>query len=119
MGLVAGQARVLMLTSRKLDLEFAVQNLCQQITNMSSASSMFAGQQADLATKMMANPNDPNIKGQQMIVDAKTQQLQAWEKVIANHKTQLDNQHKMIETEMESAKKIVDKAIDSGFKYFA
>ncbi|MEI7474128.1 MAG: hypothetical protein WCK67_05055 [bacterium] len=95
MGLVAGQARVLLLTDQKSTLEFQMQRICQKEMNLSAQAQNFM--------------NDDNIQKQ---VFELNKQLELQQK-------QIEAQHKMIETELESAKKVVDKNIESSFKYFA
>lgn len=120
MGLVAGQARVLMLTSRKIDLEAVIQNLCQQSINMSASISPFANLMSANGNQMSAGGGqNPAVQQQSDLIAKRIEAIQAWDKQITMIKTQYENQHKMIETELESAKKIVDKAVESGFKYFA
>lgn len=95
MGLVAGQARLLLLTSRRLDLEFDMQRITQQRTNM--------------AQQAQALMNDEQA----------TAQVQAMDKNLELKQKEIETQHKAVETEYESAKKIVDKNIEGSFKYFA
>lgn len=95
MGLVAGQARLLMLTARRLDLEFDMQKITQQRTNMAMQAQAFM--------------NDEQA----------TAQVQAMDKNLELKQKEIETQHKAVETEYESAKKIVDKNIEGSFKYFA
>lgn len=120
MGLVSGQARVLMLTSRKIDLEAVIQNLVQQSMNMSAAVLPFANRMSANGNQMSTGGGqNPAVQQESEFIRQRTEAIQAWDKNITMIKTQYENQHKMIETELESAKKIVDKAVESGFKYFA
>lgn len=95
MGLVAGQARLLMLTAYKSDLEFQMQQICQKRLMLS-------------ANAQMAMTNEGLQK-----------QLQQMDKSLELMQKQIETQHKAVETEYDSAKKVVDKNIEMSFKYFA
>jgi hypothetical protein len=108
MGLGASQARLLMLTARKSDLELQIQFINQarmQLANMTSA--LFMRQtQPDL------NPGSPEAQR----ITAATSDLQAKDKRFELMSKQLDTQHQAVQTEIESVSKVISKNIEMSFK---
>ncbi len=107
MGLLVSQIRLIYLQHQKLDLEYKIQLITQ--TKMSLSASV-----SDLV--QVGNDLDPESPTTKML-----QQRQAKLKVLD---AKLDQQMaaynarlKMIETEYESAKAMVDKNIQSSFTY--
>ena len=94
MGLAESQARVLMLTRYKSDLEFAMQMLAQKRT--------YLAYQAQAAAE-----HYPELAGQLHVLDKKLE---------SEMKT-LETQHKIVSSEYDSVKKIVDDRAKKDFKY--
>jgi hypothetical protein len=108
MGLGASQARLLMLTARKSDLELQLQFVNQarmQLANMVSALFMQQSQ-PDL------NPGSP----QSQQLTAAESSLQAQDKRLELMSKQLDTQHQAVQTEIDSVQKVISKNIESSFK---
>lgn len=106
MGLGASQARLLMLTARKSDLELQLQMLNQarmQLANM--VGNMF-NQQANL---------DPqSAESQKMQADISS--IQQRDKQFELMAKQIDTQHQAVQTEVEAVSKVISKNIESSFK---
>ncbi len=96
MGLVASQARLMMLVARQSDLEYAIQMISQRRTALA-----FRAQEA-------AN-NYPQLANQLRVLD---RELEIQQK-------NLETQHKIVQTEYDGIKKVIDKNIERSFKTFA
>lgn len=94
MGIAATQARLMMITSYKSDLEFAMQMIAQKRTVLAY--------QAQAAAE-----NYPELAAQYHVLD---------KKLDAEMKT-LETQQKMVSTEYDSVKKILDDNITRSMKY--
>ncbi|OGI17542.1 MAG: hypothetical protein A2255_07270 [Candidatus Melainabacteria bacterium RIFOXYA2_FULL_32_9] len=105
MGLVASQARILMLTSRKSDLEFAMQQISQRRMMLAQATMSLA------QTQMAAGPEAQE--------DPRSAMLQQVDKMLEMQSLQFQTLHKTVSTELESVQKIIDKNIERSFKYVA
>jgi len=93
MGLVASQARLLMLTAYKSDLELKMQQICQRRMIL-----------AAYATQAMYN-------------EEAQVQLQSLDKQLEMQLKIYETQHKAVTTEYESVQKIIEKNIQMSFKY--
>lgn len=108
MGLGASQARLLMLTARKSDLELRIQFINQarlQLANMVSA----------LFTQQM-QPNLTPGSPQERQITAAQGDLQARDKRLEILSKQFDTQHQAVQTEIESVQKVISKNIEMSFK---
>jgi len=94
MGLADSQARLLMITRYKNDLEFGMQMIAQKRTVLAY--------QAHAAAE-----NYPEIASQLHLMDKKLE---------SEMKT-LETQHKIVSTEYDSVKKIIDDRAKKDFKY--
>lgn len=109
MGLAASQARLLMLTARKSDLELQIQFINQarlQLSNMVTALFMRGAQQPDLTP---GSAQDQQLKAAQSDLQSKDKYFEMLSK-------QMDTQHQAVQTEMESVQKVISKNIESSFK---
>ena len=93
MGLVASQARLLMLTAYKSDLEFKMQQISQRRMQLAAA-----------ATQAIYN-------------EPAQAQLQSLDKQLEMQLKIYETQQKAVTTEYESVMKIIDKNIQMSFKY--
>jgi chaperonin cofactor prefoldin len=106
MGLCASQARLLMLTARKSDLELRLQFINQ--ARMSLANMMSA--------LFPVNGNlDPNNPAMQQKIAAMTV-VQQQDKMLEMQAKQVDMQHQAVQTEVEAVQKVIQKNIESSFK---
>ena len=108
MGLGASQARLLMLVARKSDLEYQLQTINQQrtqIANMIGGLSMTAAASAD-------NPNSPQAKGAQMRILG----IQQIDKVLEMQAQRINTQHEAVQTEIGAVQKVIQKNIQMSFK---
>ncbi|MBY0451139.1 MAG: hypothetical protein K2X01_11000 [Cyanobacteria bacterium] len=108
MGLGASQARFLVLTARKSDLELTGQQINQsrlQIANMTN----------QLFT-VVANL-DPESR-QALSVQARIQALQSLDKSLELQLRRVDTQQQALQTEIDAVKKVIDKNIALSFKTF-
>jgi uncharacterized membrane protein YcjF (UPF0283 family) len=106
MGLGASQARLLMLTARKSDLELQLQFVNQarmQIANMVSA--LFSSQ-ANL------DPGGPQSQKLQSTISS----IQERDKVLELQSRRIDTQHQAVQTEIDAVSKVISKNIESSFK---
>lgn len=118
MGLVASQCRLLMLHARKIDIEFMVQSITQQLLMLSGATMNLSTQMATLQNGMMSGGQNPQMNAMQQGQDAQLQRLHQWNKTLELLLQQYNTQHQAIQTEIDSVKKCVDKSIEQDFKYF-
>lgn len=105
-GLAASQSRLLMLTSRKSDLELQQQFVSQSRMQLANLSSGLFNQQAKL------DPGSPAAK----LLQARISSLQAVDKTLEMQMKRLDTQHQAVQTEMESVQKVIQKNIETSFK---
>jgi hypothetical protein len=106
MGLCASQARLLMLTARKSDLELQLQFIQQQrmsIANMMSALFPVNGN---------LDPNSPEMQQKMASMTVIHQQ----DKMLEMQAKQIDTQHQTVQTEVEAVQKVIQKNIESSFK---
>jgi len=107
MGLLVSQIRLIYLNSQKHDLEYKIQLITQTKMGLSQSVS-------DLT--QVGNDLDPNSPTTKML-----QQRMAKLKILEDKLDQQMNQYqarlKMVETEIESAKSMLDKNIQSSFSY--
>lgn len=106
MGLGASQARLLMLTARKSDLELHMQMVNQgrmQIANMVSA---LFNRQSNL------EPDSADSKRLQASISS----VQERDKMLEMETKRLDTQHQAVQTEIDSVQKVISKNIESTFK---
>ncbi len=96
MGLVASQARLMMLIARKTDLEYAIQMISQRRTVLA-----FQAQAAANSYPQIAN------------------QLRIMDRELEIQQKNLETQHKIVQTEYDGIKKLIDKNIEKSFKTFA
>lgn len=109
MGFAASQARYMMLTARKSDLELQGQFINQarmQLANMTG-----------LLFQISANLNPESVEAQQLQV--RIAALQAIDKSLELQLRRVDTQHEAVQTEIEAVRKVISKNIASTFKTFA
>lgn len=112
MGLAASQARFLMLTSRKSDLEMQGQGINQK--RMSYANML--NQYLNFAS--MSQTNNPESP-QSIFMQSKITQLQQVDKMLELDLRRVDTQQQAVQTEIQAVQKVIDKNIDMSFKTFA
>ncbi|MGE0199968.1 MAG: hypothetical protein AB7P76_03240 [Candidatus Melainabacteria bacterium] len=106
MGLAASQARLLMLTARKSDLEFQLQIINQarmQLSNM--VSSLFSAS----ANLTPGNPFEQRLNAQFAV-------LQSRDKMLELQANQVNTQHEAVQTEVEAVRKVISQNIQGSFK---
>jgi hypothetical protein len=116
MGLIASQARLLMLTARKSDVEMQGQMINQQRMALSNAMNALLMQQTQLAQGQ--DQFDPN-NGQNQAIQSQLQRLQQLDKILEMQLKRVDTQQQALQTEIEAVNKVIDKNIDMSFKTFA
>ncbi len=95
MGLVASQARLMMLLARRTDLEFTIQMISQRRTALAFQATAAARCYPQLADQLRIMDRDLEIQ-----------------------QKNLETQHKIVTTEYDGIKKLVDKNIELSFKVF-
>ncbi len=108
MGLAASQARLLMLTARKSDLEL----MGQQINQARLYLANIVGQLFTLSSNL--EPESPTSIQMQMRISA----LQAVDKGLELQLRRVDTQHDAVQTEIEAVQKVLEKNIAMSFKTF-
>jgi len=121
MGLVASQARLLMLNDRKSSLEFQMQCITGRMSAAAAQTAGIAQRQAAEYTKLTGNPTD----AEKAVVDSNLQQLEAdlakinaWDKQLSLMQKQIETQHSAVEQEMQGVQKIIDANIKNTFNVF-
>ena len=109
MGLAASQARLLMLTARKSDLELQGQMINQSRMALANAASLLFSVASNL------DPSGPEARQ----IQARTSALQALDKSLELQLRRVDTQHDAVQTEVEAVQKVIGKNIASTFKTFA
>ncbi len=106
MGLAASQARLMMLTARKSDLELQLQFINQarlQLANM--VSGLFQA-----STNLEPGAPDANR------IQAGTAAIQSQDKALELQANRINTQHEAVQTEVESVRKVIQRNIQSSFK---
>ena len=142
MGLAASQGRVMMLTSRKSDLEFQVQVINERRTALAEQSSLLAQQFANAmyqtsdptvlnngnATAMLpgmgAGSNITPTNGNALPTasvgtgwyESQMAYVQSLDKALELREKDLQTQNKEVETELDAVQKVIDKNIQGSFK---
>jgi len=133
MGLAASSGRESMLTARKADIEFKVQVINQRRTCLAQQASNLARAFANA----MYQTDDTNVLGGSAMVlgftdptsgavaqspvasgwyETQMQQVQSLDKELELREKDLQTQNKIVETELETVRKVIDKSIEKGFK---
>lgn len=108
MGLINSQIRVAMLASQKMDIEFKILTITQARASLSQSMSDIMQTGSDYT-----DPNSPVVK----MLNQRQARLQQLEKRLNAQMDYYQTKLKMIDTELESAKGMREKAISAAFKY--
>ncbi len=108
MGLINSTIRIGMLASEKFDLEYKIQLITQAQMNMSQSV-----QDLMQIGNDYTDPNSPVVK----MLNQRQAKLQMLEKKLSLQMAQYQARLKMVETELESAKQMREKNIQSAFRY--
>ena len=106
MGLAASQARLLMLTARKSNLELNLQFIQQARMQLSNMVSGLFNRQSNL---------EPDSSDSQRL-QAQISSVQERDKALEMESRRIDTQHQAVQTEIDSVSKIISKNIESAFK---
>ena len=106
MGLAASQARLLMLTARKSDLERDLQFINQARLQLSNMVSLLLQQGMNL---------DPESADSQRLQHA-TASIQEEDKRFELEANRINTQHEAVSTEVDAVRKVISKNIASTFK---
>ncbi|MEW5820568.1 MAG: hypothetical protein AB1782_10290 [Cyanobacteriota bacterium] len=109
MGLAASQARFLLLTARKSDVEMQGQRINQERLAIANAVGMLFNAQSNL---------DPDSRESQQL-QARIESLQQIDKALELQLRRVDTQQQAVQTEIAAVQKVIDKNIDMSFKTFA
>jgi predicted nucleic acid-binding Zn-ribbon protein len=109
MGLAASQARFLVLTARKSDVEMQGQRINQERLKIANAVGMLFNAQTNL------DPDSQDAATLQTRVEA----LQQIDKALELQLRRVDTQQQALQTEISAVQKVIDKNIDMSFKTFA
>jgi len=109
MGFAASQARLLMLTARKSDLELQGQFINQARLQLSNSVGSLMSLQADLG------PENPQVQQLQFRIAA----IQELDKGLELQMRRIDTQREAITTELEAVRKVITVNITSSFKIFS
>lgn len=108
MGFAASQARLMMLTARKSDLELQGQFVNQ--------ARLFIANTVGNLFNVAANLDPESAQTQQL--QARIAAIQAVDKSLELQLTRIDSQHEALSTEIEAVRKVINKNIASSFKTF-
>jgi uncharacterized protein (DUF3084 family) len=106
MGLGASQARLLMLTARKSNLELNLQFINQARMQISNMVSGLYNQQSNL------EPDSANAQR----LNAQISSVQQRDKQLEMESKRIDTQHQTVQTEIEAVSKVINKNIEGSFK---
>ena len=108
MGFAASQARYLMLTARKSDLELQGQFINQARMQLAQITGQLFSVSGNLT------PGTPQVQLLQYRIAA----IQALDKSLEIQLRQVDTQRDAVQTEIEAVRKVIGKNIESTFKTF-
>ncbi|HWU41781.1 MAG TPA: hypothetical protein VN132_00045 [Bdellovibrio sp.] len=109
MGLAASQARYLVLTSRKNDLELSGQQINQSRLELANiANDLFN-------TSTNLEPDSAEAIKLQLRINA----IQSLDKGLELQLRRVDTQQQAVQTELDAVKKVIDKNVELTFKVFA
>lgn len=109
MGMAASQARYLLLTARKNDLEFSGQQINQSRMQLSNIQNQLFNTASTL---------DPD-SDEAIQIQLKLNSVQSLDQALELQLRRVDTQQKAVSTEIEAVQKVIDKNITSVFKVFA
>ena len=109
MGLAASQARFLVLTARKSDVEMQGQSINQERLKIANA----VGQLFNAATNLDPDSQDSTT------LQTRIEALEQIDKALELQRRRVDTQQQAIQTEISAVQKVIDKNIDLSFKTFA
>lgn len=112
MGLAASQARLLMLTARKSDLELQLQFNNQARLQLSNIMNTMFNQSQNL------DPNGPDGQPNPQVqqINLRIAQVQNLDKRLELDGRRIDTQHQAVQTEVDAVSKVISKNIESSFK---
>jgi len=108
MGFAASQARYMMLTARKSDLELMGQFINQARLSLANITGSLFAISANLAPESAAA----------QALQARIAALQSVDKALELQLRRVDTQHEAVQTEIEAVRKVIGKNIESTFKTF-
>jgi len=108
MGFAASQARMLMLTARKSDLELEGQFLDQAKMALANTTSALFTVSSDL------EPESPEA----IAIQARIAAIQSLDKTLDVQLRRIDSQRQACQTELDSVQKVIQQNIQSSFKIF-
>jgi DNA repair ATPase RecN len=109
MGFAASQARFLVLTARKSDLELAGQFINQARLQLANITGTLFSVSANL------EPESPQMK----FIQARIAALQSMDKALELHLKRVDTQRDAVQTEVDAVRKVIGKNIEMSFKTFS
>ena len=109
MGMAASQARYLLLTARKNDLEFAGQQINQSRMELANVTNELF----NVATTL-----DPDTD-EAIRIQLRINSIQSLDEALELQLRRVDTQQRAVQTEIEAVAKVIDKNIALTFKTFA
>ena len=106
MGLAASQARLMMLTARKSDLELQLQFINQSRLQLANMITALFGNGVNL---------EPDSQDAQRL-QAATSALQSQDKALELQANRINTQHEAVQTEVDAVRKVIQRNIQSSFK---
>jgi hypothetical protein len=113
MGFAASQARYLMLTARKSDLEIQGQFISQARIQLANMSASLYNQSAS------SNPTTPAAANEERVRQARLAAIAQIDKTMDIMGQRIEKQREAIQTEIEAVRKVIATNIQSTFKTFA
>lgn len=109
MGFAASQARLMILTARKSDIELQGQFINQARMSLANTVGALFTVSANL------DPESPEA----IALQAKIAAIQTLDKALEMNLRRVDSQRQAVQTEMEAVQKVIQKNIEGSFKTFA
>lgn len=109
MGMAASQARFLLLTARKSDLEFTGQQINQSRMQLSN----IMNELFNVATTLDPDSNEA------ITIQLRINAIQSVDQALELQLRRVDTQQESVQTEIDAVRKVIDKNISLTFKTFA
>jgi hypothetical protein len=109
MGMAESQARYLLLTARKNDLEFSGQQINQSRMQLANITNELF----NTATTLDPDSNEA------INIQLRINSIQSLDQALELQSRRVDTQQKSVQTEIEAVQKVIDKNITLTFKTFA
>ncbi len=112
MGIAASQARLIFIVARQSDIELRMEFNTMERAVLAEQASKFSSAATNTGNVFDLASSQQNYQSTMTAIHTKDRQL-------AVEMQSLETQHKMVSTEYESVKKVINKNIERSFKYLS